>query len=457
MRSLTLRIFFAFWLIIALLTGLAGIAGYSYAERMREALENFEMSETVLAASDALASGGREGLARWLKSLPVSMPVRVYVVDRAGNDLLGRELSERTSRMLRRFDRGHRSWLEDREPHNLRQARPFTRLRGPDGSIYTLVIGPKRHPVQEWMNLRAGPAFALLAVLLSAAVSWFLARAITRPVRAFREATVAIAEGRLDTRVAERVRNRRDDIGLLAHDLDAMASKLEQSVERQRELTRNISHELRSPLARLRVALELARRRAGELEEFRRIDEESERIDELVGQLLRYARIDTTEADDRELVRLAELLEQVVDDANFECRSAGLDGVGVRLRTEADPSVDANAFALASAFENVLRNAIHHSPPGAEVVVTIRSDGSRAVVDVDDLGPGVEAGEEENLFEPFYRGSEAMESGRAGAGLGLAIAARAVRLHMGTIRASNLEGGGLRIRITLPVRIDADA
>lgn len=450
MKSLTLRIFLAFWLIIGLLVALAGIAGYSYAERMREALENFEMTDTVLAASDALDNGGREGLANWLASLPVSMPVDVFVVDQSGTELLGRSLSQRTQRLLRRFDRRHRGWHDDGEARNLREARPFTRLRGADGSVYTLLAEPKRHPVQEWLSLRAGPAFLLIALALSGAVSWVLARAIARPIRAFREATVAIADGRLDTRVAEQVRNRKDDIGLLAHDLDAMASKLERAVDRQRELTRNLSHELRSPLARLKVALELARRRAGDLDEFRRIDQESERIDDLIGQLLRYARIDAAESDEREPLDLHELLAQVVDDANFECRSEGLDGVTVRLESRSELRIVANAFALTSAFENVLRNAIHHSPPGAEVLVTLDSESGAAVIDIEDRGPGLEPGEEETVFEAFWRGPRAMASGRAGTGLGLAIAARAVRLHGGTIGASNREDGGLRIRMTLP-------
>lgn len=451
MSNLTLRIFLAFWLIIGVLVGIAGIAGYSYAERMREARENFEMEDTVIAASNVLNDGGREALTRWLREQPRQIPIRILVVDQAGDELLGRELSPHSKRILNRYARRRHDWSPQRRDRpNLREARPLNRLRGPDGSVYVLLAEPKRDLLQQWIGLRAGPAFLILAIIVSGLVSWALARAITRPVRSFRDATVAIASGQLDTRVATSMRTRRDEIGLLAHDLDAMAERLEESAERRRELTRNVSHELRSPLARLRVALELARRDAGDRPEFTRIDAETERLDEMIGQLLRYSRVDEA-AGEMELVDLRDLLERVVEDANFECRAGGLESISVRMDDGEPLHVRAHPATLVSLFENLLRNAIRHAPEESTVRVAIARDDDEVVVRVEDRGNGVPEADLERIFQPFYRSPAALAEGKPGTGLGLAIAARAAETHGGGIRAENLPDGGFAISVRLPL------
>ena len=452
MRSLTLRIFLSFWLIIGVLIGLAGLAGYAYSERLRQAFENFEISDTVVQASDILDNQGREGLTRWLREQPRNTPMNVFVVDPSGRDLLGRRIPRWAGRLIRRFDGPQRDWQRDnRDRPNLRPARPLTRLRGPDGTIYTMFVEPKQDVFREWISERAGPAFLLVAIVLSGGVSWILARVVTTPVRRFREATVSIAEGRLDTRVAESMRNRRDEIGLLAHDLDAMAVRLEQTAHRQQELTRNASHELRSPLARLRVALELARRKAGDLQEFGRIDNEVNRIDELIGQLLSFARVDAASDEDRESIDLAALIRDIVDDANYECRSSGLDDISVDLSIDAQPRINGVRPSLQSAFENVIRNAIYHGAEHTAVAVRVSEDNSNAIVTIADSGPGIPEGDLEKLFEPFYRAPDAMAKRADGTGLGLAIAWRAIRGAGGVIRARNRETGGLAVDIRLPL------
>lgn len=449
MKSLTLRFFLAFWLIILVLAGLAAGAGYAYSERMREALENFEIGDTVLAASNELEAGGRERLITWLRQQPGDSPVEIFIVDEDGAELLGREIPRWARRMMRRFKHSRRHWGEQRDERpNLRPARPLTRLRGPAGDTYTLFSEPQRPSLERWLG--AGPAFLVVALLLSAGVSLLLARAISRPVRSFREATVAIANGKLDTRVSDSMRSRRDEIGNLARDLDAMAAKLERAAIRQTELMQNVSHELRSPLARLRVALELARRDAGDRSEFARIEDESMRLDELIGQLLSYSRMQDGAGLRLAAIELDPLLDQVIDDANFECRSSGLDAVSVALDSTTGLEVVGSAPSLASAFENVLRNAIHHSPAGGRVSVSAARAGEVAEIRIRDEGPGVDAASLEKIFEPFYRSADAMASGRSGAGLGLAIAARAVESSGGSISAANLDGG-FEITIRLPL------
>jgi len=449
MRSLLLRIFLSFWLIIAVTIGIAAVAGYTYAERMRDAIENFEVSDTMIDASNALQSGGREGLATWLRKLPGSSPIRVYVLDQRGRDLLGRRLPAPVARAMRRFgDRSERPGA----PRNIRPARPLTRLIGPDNQVYTFFVLPRRSEPGDWLLERSGLYILALAIAVSGFVSYLLARAISRPVRRFREATVAIAGGDLDTRVAESVGGRHDEIGHLARDFDRMTDELQRAWQQQTELTRNVSHELRSPLARLRVALELARREAGDLPEFGRIEAESERLDEMIGQILSYSRMDSRSDEQTEAVRLRDIIETVAEDVRYECRSDSRDSISIDVAVESDATISGYPTILASAIENVLRNAVRHSPPGGSVAISVQEEPLFGIVEIADQGSGVDEDELERIFEPFFCARQSAESGKKGSGLGLAIAQRAVRKHGGSITASNEPGGGLRVAIRLPTK-----
>lgn len=453
MHSLLVRIFLSFWLIIAIIIGFAALGGYYYSEQIRQAIENYEVSDTVIAASNALDAEGRPGLESWLKDLPSKYPVTVFVIDTDGIDILHRHVPLRVARTLRLFAQ-HRnlSGSRRREPRNLRPARPLTQLVGPNDEIYTLFVAPKRSAYGEWLNEQMKPLLLLLALLVSASVSYALARAITRPVHKFRQATISIAEGDLGTRVADSMGKRRDEIGLLARDFDSMADKLQRASEQQVELSRNISHELRSPLARLRVALELARRQAGDLTEFTRIETEAERLDSLIGQILSYSRLETRDQEAPTPVDLAELIQDVVENVRFECRSDGIEDVTVQFEPTDEPVIQGFAGALGSAMENVLRNAVHHSPSGGAVTVRLSQSTNQATITIEDQGSGIPDDELDNIFEPFYRTRGAVANAPShGTGLGLAIAKRAVQMNSGTIQASLAAHGGLRIEIRLPI------
>ena len=453
MQSMLVRIFLSFWLIIAISIGLAAGGGYYYAERMRLAFEDYEVSDTVIAASNALETSGRPGLEAGLSDLPSSYPVTVYVVDRSGADVLARNVPRRIEQTIRRFSHREDYRREhNRERSNLRPARPLTQLVGPDDELYTLFAIPKHGAYGEWMREQSRVLMLLLAVIVSAIVSYALARAISRPVHKLREATVSVADGHLNTRVSDSTTKRKDEIGLLAKDFNSMADTLQRAAEQQVELSRNISHELRSPLARLRVGLELARRQAGDLPEFSRIETEAERLDSLIGQILSYSRLETKNQDDPVAIDLAELVEEVVEDVRFECKSDGVQGVTVEFTQGEEPLIRGFAGALRSALENVLRNAVHHSPNDGVVSVALSIDGEQARIMVEDEGAGVAAEELAKLFEPFFRTRSAQaEPQLRGTGLGLAIAKRAIEKHAGSIGASNVTNGGLRIEIVLPL------
>ena len=450
MRSLLLRIFVSFWSIIVVTIIAAAMLGYFYAERVRETLQSFEVSDAMLGASASLRENGREGLTDWLRSLPDVTASLVYVLDERGQDLLGRKIPPPVALAVRRFGGPQlRRPPPNRDAGNLRPARPFTQLVGPDNDVYTLFVLPPQGAVGRWLSERGGLGLAIIALLVSAAISYLLARAISRPIRQFRESAVAIAGGNLDTRVADRVGSRRDEIGLLAQDFDRMTGELQHAWLRQTELTRNVSHELRSPLARLRVALELARRKTGDLTELDKIDTETERLDELIGQILEYSRLDAGPPEDRARIDLQELIGSVAEDVRYEYGQAGGD-TGIEFEADANGMVNGYPNALRSGVENVLRNAMQHNREGGKVDVRLGAEGSQLVVTIEDQGGGVAEHELDSIFEPFYR-AKARQAGETvrGSGLGLAIASRAISLNDGALTARNTEHG-LCVEIRLP-------
>jgi len=453
MRTLLLKFFLSFWLIIAITFGAAGVAGYWYAERLRDAMESFEIGAFMFEASEALADGGREGLTQWVRDFPKSSGVTLFVIDQRGHDLLGRRVPFGVSRSFRRHrEHSHENQSGNNDPRNLRRSRPHPQLVAADGRVYTFLVSPSRIPQVIWTSADARLLLFALALLVSGIVSYLLANAISKPVRKLRAATVALADGDLDIRVAESVGARRDELGLLGRDFDSMAENLQRSAAQQIELSRNISHELRSPLARMRVAVELARQQSGDLPEFARLDDEAERLDALIGQILSYSRLDASPDREPEPFDLADLVNEVVENVNYECRSEGIDGISVAAQISASPRVNGYANAMISAIENVLRNAVRHSPSASKVQILVGQDEHAASIEIRDSGPGVAEEELARLFEPFFRTRRSTEArGDAGTGLGLAIAERAVRINGGTITAGNHADGGLVVRISLPL------
>lgn len=288
----------------------------------------------------------------------------------------------------------------------------------------------------------------ILATLLGClAASALLAWYFTKPIRHLRWALGEIAEGRFDTRVQQLMDGRRDEVADLGRDVDLMAHKLDQLVTTQRRLLHDVSHELRSPLARLQAAVGLARQDPARAEAtLDRIDRETARLDSLVGQLLTLARLDAGTGSEAVVqLDVVELLADIARDAQFEARAVDRD---LRFSGEMAFVIDGREELLHRAFENVLRNAVKYTAPGTTVeVVAGCSSSGHLHVSVCDHGPGVPPGELENIFEPFHRCPGAAQDGF---GLGLAIARRAIEAHGGTIRAENRPQGGLCIEIELP-------
>ena len=228
-----------------------------------------------------------------------------------------------------------------------------------------------------------------------------------------------------------------------------MAERIESLITSQQRLNRDISHELRSPLARLNVALELAKQKgnADTAPILARIESESDRLNEMIGRLLVLAKLESGVTDfEPKILDLSDIVKDVAADAEFEAKP---NGKFVTVSSADRCNLFGSENLLRSAIENVMRNAVKYTADGTVVDVALTHTCGRAVVTVQDHGGGVPESELGNLFRPFYRIGEARERKTGGTGLGLAIAKRAVEAHRGTIRAIN-NNGGLKVEMTFP-------
>jgi signal transduction histidine kinase len=288
------------------------------------------------------------------------------------------------------------------------------------------------------------------ALLVSGGICYLLTRYLTGPVLRLRAAAKQLAGGDLTARASDH-RPRRDEIGELVRDFNFMAGRVEALVTSQRQLISDISHELRSPLARVNATLGLARQRLGQNALFDRMERDTERLNEMIGRLLTLARLDmTTTVPEMQRTDLKALVSEIVADAQWEARERNC---RVDLVSDGDCEIDANPDLLRSAAENVIRNAIRYTATGTAVEVHLecrqRENSDAAIIRVSDRGPGVPATELSNIFRAFYRVADARDRQSGGVGLGLAIAERVARVHGGSVHAENRAGGGLEVVLTL--------
>jgi two-component system sensor histidine kinase CpxA len=296
---------------------------------------------------------------------------------------------------------------------------------------------------------------ALIIALVSGLVCYAAAKYLTGPIVMLRGAAQRLASGDLSARAPRRCSGPADEVGGLIRDFNLMAEKIEALMTAQRRLVSDVSHELRSPLARLNVGVSLAREKQGEDlgRTLDRIEKEAARLNQLVGQILRVSELEVTmDSQSHDLVDLSDVLRRVADDGRYEARQDERDVV---ITTLVPCWIRGDKELLGSAIENVVRNAIRYTSPETSVEVSSALDGGldspKAIVRVRDHGPGLPEHELEQIFQPFYRVSYDRGRKTGGSGLGLSITQRAIQLHGGTVSAKNAEGGGLVMEIELPV------
>ncbi|HEX6997602.1 MAG TPA: ATP-binding protein [Gammaproteobacteria bacterium] len=409
---------------------------------------NVQGRERILQeVSEALRTGGEHGLKSWLLEHPRPAPGTVLLVlDENGREIVGRATPRELMRLL--MTRPFRP--TGKPPPNLRPIQLAPHLIGADGKEYRLFF--TRAPltflgILTWPGTRI--AVLTIALLTATLTSLLLARYLSSPIVRLQRASRALAAGALHTRVGAPVTRRKDEVGKLARDFDTMAERIQALVMDKEALLRDVSHELRSPLARIRVALALAQRRANESAQpdLERIERETERLDELVGRVMTLTRLRTATAPQRAPVKFHDLVSGVVADARFEHPNARIEYDGRSV-----PRIMGSEADLKSAVENVIRNALIHAESAEPIRVELDATRDAIVLRVLDRGPGVPDQDLKRIFEPFYRADTSRDHRKTGQGIGLAITTRVVELHGGTVTAANRPGGGLAVTLRLPLQ-----
>ncbi len=451
MKSLFLKIFLSFWLAIALFVVLAILAVMVFRPQRNPTWES--LRSTALAdAISAYDHGGEPKVREYLDNLDATQHVHTHVFDEQGKEISGRAAPGWVQHLAMGMSHPPHQGLLSLAPRVLTESRASS--DGHHRFTIALVLPPGP---RVFFGPHGFPVTGLLILVISSGlVCYFLAWYLTKPVIRLRAATRQLAAGDLSARTGAPASRHRDEISGLLRDFDAMAERLETLVNAQSRLLKDISHELRSPLARLNVALGLVRQRSGfeSANMLDRIELEVSRLNELIGRLLTLARIeDGQQFVPRILVPLDELVLNVAEDAEFEAQARHC-----HVRSLIPPGewrVRGEASLLHSAIENVVRNAIRYTREGTTVEVhLVRAEtpgGAEAVVKVTDCGPGVPPDTLEKLFQPFYRLDDARGRQTGGVGLGLAITERAVRFHGGRVAASNRAEGGLEVELRLPL------
>lgn len=453
MRSLFLRIFVSFWIALTVM-GAASTAIHAMVRPDTVSQRRQRFVRALLRAEGehvaAHVQGDRRAAAdAKLRAIETATEIRAFLVHDgdvvAGTGPVTAEVLA-AARAAREHGRAEETVSGPDDVYSV----PVVQ----DGERYVFV-GLLTRP-SRWLRYVSPstlPWRVLVVFVMSGLVALALARYLTKPLAHLRVAARRLADGDMSVRVTPTIGRAGGEVAALGEDFDRMAERIAALLETQRRLLQDVSHELRSPLARLSVALELARSRAGDdaKAHLDRIELETERLGDLIGQILAVTRLEQEHGVPGEPVDLEAITRSVVENADYEARARGR---RVELAASAAGQVHGSAEVIARALENVVRNAARFTAEQTAVEVRIervaRESAPMLRVTVRDHGPGVPEHALRDIFLPFYRVATARERESGGTGLGLAITDRAVRAHGGTASASNAPGGGLLVTIELP-------
>jgi two-component system sensor histidine kinase CpxA len=448
MRHLFLKIFLWFWATVVV-TGISLVLIWVFQPSNASAPWHSGFEDTLryfgTAAVDLVERNGVGAASDYIHGLSKEAHVRTCLFDQAGHPLTDEDCSGFNA-IVGRIARGESPGSATE--HGFR--RMAVSIKGADGRtfIYASEV-PAGARAAPSSHSGGAPLRIAVALLVSGLICYGMTLYLVTPILRLSSAAQQIAAGDLSIRAEPRMELRRDELGDLVRDFNRMADKTEQVVSSQRQLLYDVSHELRSPLARMNVALDLLRVRIGDDPKLDRLGIDLQRLNNLIGRLLTVAKLEATATLSTAVpVSLSELITSVVNDANFEAQESG---TRVVFEQAPDVTIQGDSNLLRSAVENVLRNAVRFTRPGTSVEVALRTNGESAIINIRDHGSGVPDVELANIFKPFYRVTDLQSRDSKGVGLGLAIAERVVRLHGGSVHAINEAYGGLRVEMTLPL------
>lgn len=457
MRSLYWKIFISFWFttILIILTTAWAISHIAQ-KSSQPAREELFMDSYANAAVATFESGKRSALLKWLKQIGLSRHISLYLLT-SNHEIISTQTPPAEIKEIAQ------NLIKDELPSDgifkSGKISVSHEILSTTGTFYRLAAVSDK-PISFFVQIPwAGLTIRLiLATFFSGLICYLLSLYLTKPLRSLGMAAKSIATGKLNTRVGPLRGHNNDEIAELSTEFDRMAEQLEQLVGAKERLLQDISHELRSPLARLNIAIELARNKTNHAadKEFSRMELESKRLNALIGEILEFARLDksTTEIDLKP-TNLTALLYEVIQDANYEF---GQGSERIVMQCQVPYQLYCDQRLIHRALENIVRNALHYSPEDQQVYIALKSsdDNKHLHIDIRDNGPGVPEEQLEQIFDAFYRVDTSRTKKTGGYGLGLAIASRALLLHQGNISAHNRKKGGLRIHVSLPVDLGQD-
>jgi signal transduction histidine kinase len=445
-RRLFWKIFLPFWVAQALLLGVLYLRLHNRLHNENPWWVQPERRLVPSLASQAVERYEQSGQPALRELLDrTSMPRRsnYWLLDTNGNELSGRPMPAEMVGIAQRALR-HENMARPDEAVVI--VAPETTTRGEYLLIAEIIPPPlaERVPGDILWVLKLG-------TIISALMCLVIAHYLSKPIERLRNATNELARGNLDIRVGATIGKRRDEIADLVRDFDSMAGELRNQIQSERNLLSGVSHELRSPIARMRLALALARTSdASERNEMLdRIEQDTIHLDSMLERILTVARLENGQYKPKlENLSLNEVLNEVVDDARFE--AAATDAT-ITCADDAIVNINGDPGLLRSAVENVVRNALFYSGEGGRIDVRLSVDDGHAVLTVRDNGKGVPEDALPLLFKPFFRVDDSRGTTTGGMGLGLAIVRNAVTVHSGTVTARNVTPHGLEVEIRLPI------
>jgi two-component system sensor histidine kinase CpxA len=452
MRKLYWKIFFWIWFtMIVVIGGTVFTSNYFLKERMVPLRNSAFLSAYATAAVMAYESEGMSGLQFWLDQLIQDTGIQAFLITDEGSNVTQDTMNNQMEMVRNQVTNNllpNAAFRED----NILVSKSITAQNGMTYRLLTNVPNSGSYfsntPIPLfWMRF-------IFAMLISGLICYMLSRYLASPILKLKHAASRFGAGLLSTRVGNKIGHRNDEIAELAREFDRMAEQIETLIETQKRLLRDVSHELRSPLARLQVALELARRRTEGLaeNELDRIELESQRLNELIGEILSLVRLDAAEIVLEDRIDITQLLKDIVKDTNYEFKQLGTAAV---VKWEQAYHMRGNRTLLQRAFENIIRNDLRYTKTGTIVEIDIQKISKPKpilLITIADCGPGVPEADLPHLFKPFYRVESSRKNDTGGYGIGLAIADKAIKLHAGTVVASNRSVGGLVVEIQLPAQ-----
>lgn len=417
--------------------------------RQQRTIETTLLGSAISAFKVRGDQGVREIMLEWQNN-PVSQNVFVITGDYK-RDIIGRRVDSQTIEAAHRYALEHPEsplayitydrWGEEylffiRGWNDQQVQRPPSPLFIPG-----LDLAPIWH---EFIIL----SFIIIVGLL---LAYILANNITTPIRILDRGMNRLASGDLQTRISQQMDDRGDELSSLAVQFDQMAAQLQKLVEKERHLLHHVSHEMRSPLARMQAIVGLIQAQPQKQDQYlQRLESELVRMDTLVGELLTLSRLETANIPmEKEPLALVPFLTQLVEDSQTIAQTnRQVVDFAIDDKIPADARVEANESYLYRAFDNVIRNAMAYSPEGSHIHVQLRQDGKNWLVDVSDNGPGVDERQLPHIFTAFYRADSS--ANKQGTGLGLALTKHIIGQHNGKIMTENIRPNGLRIHFSLP-------